>query len=115
MREPRRSILAISIILCVLSGCAPVKKGVRTTKPAVQTSGSPPPGTVLGTRTVKAIEPIHVQTGRYSYVSAKPLAEQVNPLLVVIDVRIPHDFTTVEEVANYLLARSGYRLAAPSA
>lgn len=86
-------------------------------KPPVPKAGSAPSpiGTALENRMVKTVEPVQLQTGRYSYIPAKPLAEQVNPLLVVIDVRVPPDFTTVEDVAGYLLTRSGYRLAAASA
>ena len=53
------------------------------------------------------------QTGRYSYVAVGTQAAQVDPLLAVIDVRLPPDVTTVEEAAHYLLRRSGFNLLPP--
>ena len=53
------------------------------------------------------------QTGRYSYVAVGTQAAQVDPLLAVIDVRLPPDVTTVEEAVNYLLRRSGFNLLPP--
>ncbi len=54
-----------------------------------------------------------VQTGRYSYAAVGAQAAQVDPLLAVIDVRLPMDVTTVEEAVNYLLRRSGFNLLPP--
>ena len=51
-----------------------------------------------------------MQTGRYSYIPAKPRVEQLNPLLAVIDVRIPDTILTVKDSAQYLLQFSGYQL-----
>jgi len=55
-------------------------------------------------------DPVLVQTGRYSYIPAKPRAEQLNPLLTVIDVQIPDNILTVKDSAQYLLQYSGYQL-----
>lgn len=56
------------------------------------------------------VEPDELQTGRYSSVVTGPEIQQINPLLTVIDVRLPRDINTVEDAAGYLLARSGYCL-----
>ena len=53
------------------------------------------------------------QTGRYSYVAVGAQATQVDPLLAIIDVRLPSGITTVEEAVNYLLRRSGFNLLPP--
>jgi conjugative transfer region protein (TIGR03748 family) len=55
-------------------------------------------------------EPVDIQTGRYTYLSAKPLPEQINPLLTLIDVLIPEGINTVSASATYLLQFSGYQL-----
>ncbi|MEQ1546945.1 hypothetical protein [Methyloglobulus sp.] len=55
-------------------------------------------------------DPILVQTGRYSYLPAKPPPEQLNPLLTVIDVHIPDGINTVKDSTQYLLQFSGYQL-----
>lgn len=54
-----------------------------------------------------------VQTDRYTQVSLAPTPAQQDPLQVVINTRIPQHVTTVGGAIDYLLARSGYRLAAP--
>jgi type IV pili sensor histidine kinase/response regulator len=58
-------------------------------------------------------DPILLQTGRYSYLPAKPRPEQLNPLLTVIDVHIPDGIDTVKDSAQYLLQFSGYQLSQP--
>ena len=55
-------------------------------------------------------DPVLVQTGRYSYLPAKPRPEQLNPLLAVIDVHIPDGINTVKDSTQYLLQFSGYQL-----
>lgn len=55
-------------------------------------------------------DPVLVQTGRYSYLPAKPRPEQLNPLLTVIDVHIPDGVNTVKDSTQYLLQFSGYQL-----
>jgi conjugative transfer region protein (TIGR03748 family) len=52
-----------------------------------------------------------LQTGRYTHVKNIPLADQLNPLKVVIKTRIPQSVTTIRETVQFLLARSGYALA----
>jgi conjugative transfer region protein (TIGR03748 family) len=56
------------------------------------------------------LDPVMVQTGRYSYLPAKPRIAQLNPLLAVIDVQIPESIVTVKDSAQYLLQFSGYQL-----
>lgn len=55
-------------------------------------------------------DPVLIQTGRYSYLPAKPRPEQLNPLLAVIDVHIPDGVKTVKDSTQYLLQFSGYQL-----
>lgn len=59
----------------------------------------------------KADAPTDVLVGRYSVL--KPLAtpEQADILQTVIQVQFPQQVTTVGEALDYLLLRSGYRLA----
>lgn len=52
-----------------------------------------------------------MQTGRYSKVKNIPPADQLNPLKVVIQTRIPQSVNTVGETVNFLLVRSGFTLA----
>lgn len=52
-----------------------------------------------------------MQTGRYSNVKNIPPVDQLNPLKVVIQTRIPQSVTTVGETVNFLLVRSGFTLA----
>jgi len=52
-----------------------------------------------------------IVTGRYSRVTNAPAVEQAHPLQVVVATRIPSDVTTVGGAVEFLLARSGYRLA----
>lgn len=58
---------------------------------------------------MKTIEPIRVQTGHYSVVTARPSAEQIDPLLMAVEARLPRDMLTVRDAAEYLLRHSGYR------
>lgn len=52
-----------------------------------------------------------MQTGRYSQVKNIPPVDQLNPLKVVIQTRIPQSIKTVGETVQFLLVRSGYTLA----
>ena len=52
-----------------------------------------------------------MQTGRYSHVKNIPPVDQLNPLKVVIQTRIPQTVKTVGETVQFLLVRSGYVLA----
>jgi len=116
MRQlPYPTLLPILALSLVLTGCAGHTKrlSVPHANPAANRSDSQTNPAVFGTRQVKALDPIQVQTGRYSVVKARPSAEQIDPLLTVVDVRLPQDILTVKDAAEYLLRRSGYRLADP--
>ena len=52
-----------------------------------------------------------VQVGRYSTLPAMPTAAQVDLLATIIIVTFPARIQTVGEAVNYVLQRSGYRLA----
>lgn len=52
-----------------------------------------------------------VQVGRYSTLPAMPTAAQVDLLATIIIVTFPARIQTIGEAVNYLLQRSGYRLA----
>jgi type IV pili sensor histidine kinase/response regulator len=95
--------------LILLSGCTahhPRKLSTRQTESEVKTT----PVMVIDRRPSRTGDPIALQTDRYSYIAAKPTSEQINPLLTLIDVRLPHDILTVEQAVEYLLQRSGYHL-----
>lgn len=53
-----------------------------------------------------------VQVGRYSLLAATPTEAQANLLATTITVSFPARIVTVGEAVQYLLQRSGYRLAA---
>ncbi|MFM8330829.1 MAG: integrating conjugative element protein pill, pfgi-1 [Candidatus Methylumidiphilus sp.] len=104
--------LAILLACAGLLGCA--------TRPgdAGPDTGQDLPGTVQAAPVVYQIgelpEPEQaVQTGRYSYTAVGAQAAQVDPLLAVIDVRLPPDVATVEQAIHYLLNRSGFNLLPP--
>ena len=52
-----------------------------------------------------------VQIGRYSLLAAIPTESQANLLATIITVSFPARIVTVGEAVDYLLQRSGYRLA----
>lgn len=52
-----------------------------------------------------------MQTGRYSYIKNIPPVDQLNPLKVVVQTKIPQSIDTVGETVRFLLVRSGYTLA----
>ena len=54
-----------------------------------------------------------VQVGRYSLLAAAPTESQTKLLATTVAVRLPGRIQTVGEAVQYLLQRSGYRLAAP--
>jgi type IV pili sensor histidine kinase/response regulator len=74
------------------------------------TAGHPKPEIYANTPLTELRPPVQLQTGRYTYVPAKPKLEQLNPLLTIIDVQIPDSITTVQDSAHYLLQFSGYQL-----
>lgn len=56
----------------------------------------------------------YIETGRYSRTVNEPYLSQRNPLKVIVNTRIPNSVYTVEQAVQFLLLRSGYRLADPS-
>ena len=54
-----------------------------------------------------------LQVGRYSLITAAPTQAQSALLAAAITVHFPERVQTVGEAVQYLLQRSGYRLAAP--
>jgi conjugative transfer region protein (TIGR03748 family) len=117
MRQlPYPTLLSILALSLMLTGCAGHTKRPSgpPAKPVANRSDAQTNPAVSGNRQVKTLEPIRVQTGRYSVVTARPSAEQIDPLLMVVDVRLPRDILTVRDAAEYLLRHSGYRLAGPA-
>jgi conjugative transfer region protein (TIGR03748 family) len=109
MKSIRHSLPIAAFTLALsLSGCA----GRFGKPPEIATAPAPEPTPVLAINTprVNALDPVELQTDRYSYLPAKPSAEQLNPLLMIIDVHLPRELRTVEDAAMYLLHRSGYHL-----
>lgn len=116
VRLPVRRAAFIGAAMLMLAGCATGPQPLRsaTAQPSASAQSDDQHNSVLivENRPVTPQERIVAQTGRYDYVAAKPLAQQINPLLVVVDVHFPADVSNVGQAANYLLRRSGYRLAA---
>lgn len=52
-----------------------------------------------------------VRVGRYSYLAPVATAEQANPLSVVVSLKLPQQIENVGTAIEFLLRRSGYRLA----
>jgi type IV pili sensor histidine kinase/response regulator len=52
-----------------------------------------------------------IQMGRYSHVRNVPLADQFNPLKVVVSTTFPSQLQSVGQAMNFLLLRSGYEMA----
>lgn len=52
-----------------------------------------------------------VRVGRYSYIAPVATAEQFNPLNVVVSLKLPQQIENVGTAVEFLLQRSGYRLA----
>ena len=103
--------LVISLLLtaCVHNPATVSDKSAGGTRSAADTWQVRP--TVYENQSISALrEPVDIQTGRYTYLSAKPRPEQINPLLTLIDVHIPEDINTVSASTNYLLQFSGYQL-----
>ncbi len=108
--------LAVSLICAFIVGCAAhpdgVARKVGQSAPDVVPVQAEAGATAYQVGKLSELAPT-VQTGRYSYATVGAQAAQVDPLLAVIDVRLPPDVTTVEEAANYLLRRSGFNLLPP--
>ncbi|WP_422452158.1 pili assembly chaperone [Endozoicomonas sp. ALC066] len=54
-----------------------------------------------------------VRMGRYSLVNTSGVAYQNSPLQVVIDTTIPREIINIHDGIEFLLLRSGYKLADP--
>ena len=61
--------------------------------------------------TAFAQAPAQIQTGRYTSVAGDPTTAQIDPLNSLLTMTIPGDITSVGTAMDYLLQRSGYRLA----
>ena len=104
--------LAVFLICMPILGCGTRPGGVRE---AAQSATEKPPAQAGAEPTVyqagKFPDPVQTaRTGRYSYVDVGIQATQMDPLLEVIDVRLPKDIATVKGATNYLLRRSGFDL-----
>jgi conjugative transfer region protein (TIGR03748 family) len=106
--------MAVPLLGLLLGGCA-VQPPLATKDPQYLAKRKPsaawaPRPEVYENQPLARLDPVQVQTGRYSFIPAKPRAEQLNPLLAVIDVQIPDTIVTVKDSAQYLLQYSGYQL-----
>lgn len=72
-------------------------------------------GAESGPNPVTTPDPIipqdYIETGRYSRTVNEPYLSQRNPLKVIVNTRIPNSVSTVQQAVQFLLVRSGYRLA----
>lgn len=110
---PIKNRLTALCAVLLVTGCA--HHTVPTTKSVTQTQNEStdhwqPRPQVVENPPITLDAPVHLQIGRYSYTAAKPTPEQMNPLLTLIDVRLPEDIKTVGQSATYLLQFSGYQL-----
>lgn len=119
-RTSRPYRLALPILALLLAGCV----GTRQRGPAPAAS---PTGHSSGAEAQAPVRAPAVyanpsagpaaertRTGRYSYVANGATAAQIDPLLAIIEVRLPRNLATIEDAADYLLKRSGYCLMEPS-
>jgi conjugative transfer region protein (TIGR03748 family) len=115
---PLRRLVALTTVALLAAGCS------ATPRPPVTPAGAH--GTSVATASSvrrpavyenpgAGAAPDRTRTGRYSYLANGATAAQIDPLLAVIEIRLPHSLTTLEEAADYLLRRSGYCLMAPDA
>ena len=107
-------LMIVTLLGLLLTGCAG-QPPVATKNPQYLTERNAskawdPRPEVYENHPISRLDPVLVQTGRYSYIPAKPRVEQLNPLLAVIDVQIPDTILTVKDSAHYLLQFSGYHL-----
>ena len=109
----KRQVLLLAIALaltsCVMQPPADNIEPTTTSQQEKQKNWSPKPE-VYEIQAPAKQDPVMVQTGRYSFLAAKPRIAQLNPLLSVIDVQIPETIVTVKDSAQYLLQFSGYQL-----
>ncbi len=103
------ALFGFVLISCAVQPPAPTKDAQYSTKRHKPEAWDPRPE-VYENLPPSRLDPVLVQTGRYSYIPVKPRAEQLNPLLAVIDVQIPDNILTVKDSAQYLLQYSGYQL-----
>jgi conjugative transfer region protein (TIGR03748 family) len=104
--------------LILLAGCTTVPRpvpmpGSASRHAPIDTAAGAlrPPAVYRNTAAGPA--PSRTQTGRYAYLQNGAETAQIDPLLAIIDVRLPSTLTTVGEAADYLLKRSGYCLMTP--
>ena len=102
-------VIAMSLTSCALQSPADSKDPKTASQGHQHRNWSPRPE-VYENQAIAQLDPVKVQTGRYSYLPAKPRIEQLNPLLAVIDVQIPDTILTLKDSAQYLLQFSGYQL-----
>ena len=106
--------LARVLPLLLLAGCVSQPQKLQQLAPA-----DPTPGTTV-TRNVQPVSPDEyartpevVRYDRYLLVSTDPQAAQRDPLLQIIDIRIPSSLRpTVADALRYALRQSGYSLCA---
>ncbi|MDH2436652.1 hypothetical protein QCD60_29495 [Pokkaliibacter sp. MBI-7] len=106
----------IAIALAVLAGCAqqqpkptpePVSVSPYLINPDVYA------GQVPGV--APSASPSTVTYGRYTQVSVGPNAAQIDLMAQIVDIQIPTSMSpTLGDAVRYVLAKSGYSLAAPS-
>ena len=61
------------------------------------------------------VQASEIQVGRYTLQSTAPTEAQVDLLAATLNIRFPDHIQTIGEAVDYLLQRSGYRLADPTA
>jgi conjugative transfer region protein (TIGR03748 family) len=113
--------LILLALAAVLAGCTSSKRPPLLPEDAARGPQSGVPGSAAFSIRRPAVyenpnagdAPERTRTGRYSYLANGATAAQIDPLLAIIEVRLPHRLTTLEEAADYLLRRSGYCLQEP--
>jgi conjugative transfer region protein (TIGR03748 family) len=113
--------LALLTLVMLATGCATPKRPPSTPSAARVDPLAGVPGAVASPvrrpavyeNSGAATPPDRTRTGRYSYLANGATAAQIDPLLAIIEVRLPHSLTTIEEAADYLMHRSGYCLMEP--
>jgi conjugative transfer region protein (TIGR03748 family) len=115
------SLVALTAVALLAAGCTPVKRPpVMPAAPqgaplagAPGAAASPVRRPAVYENPGATVVPDRTRTGRYSYLVNGATAAQIDPLLTIIEVRLPHSLTSIEEAADYLLRRSGYCLMEP--
>ncbi len=112
--QPRYKTLSVVLPLLLLAGCSSPPQKLQQREAAVPTPS------VAVTRNVQTVAPDEyartpevVRYDRYLLVSTDPMAAQRDPLLQIIDIRIPSSLhPTVADALRYTLKQSGYSLCA---